>query len=122
MIPITLKGGKTELDFLALLDSGADVSAIPVSIARVLGLNLKKKKEEIVGIGGKGHAILTNAILIIKRGHERYSFPIEIYAILGPHEDDFPVIVGRKNFFERFKITFIENDKKVILKKTNKGF
>ena len=117
VIPITLKGRKDELGFLALLDSGADTSAMPVGIAKALGLDLKGKKEKIVGIGGSSQGILTNVALKIIHKHERYNFSIRVYAILGEVGNKFPVILGRKDFFDKFKITFIERDKRVVLKR-----
>ena len=48
VIPITLIGKTFQLDVLALLDSGADVSAIPISLADVLGMKLDKSSYEVL--------------------------------------------------------------------------
>lgn len=42
-IPILLEG-KEKFETLALLDSGADISAIPKDVADILGLKLGSKK------------------------------------------------------------------------------
>ena len=46
-IPVILSGKATKFEFVVLLDSGADISAIPKSVAELLGLDLSGKKEEI---------------------------------------------------------------------------
>jgi hypothetical protein len=56
-IPITLIG-KESFDTIALLDSGADISAIPKSIAELLGLDIKGKSEFAYGIGGKVKSVV----------------------------------------------------------------
>ncbi|MBI2652411.1 hypothetical protein HYX00_03000 [Candidatus Woesearchaeota archaeon] len=55
-IPITLIG-KESFDTIALLDSGADISAMPQSIAELLGLNLEGKFTFAYGIGGKAKSL-----------------------------------------------------------------
>ena len=51
-IPITLKSEKESLDFIGLIDSGADISVIPREAADILGLKIEKE-DEATGIGGK---------------------------------------------------------------------
>jgi len=113
-IPISLKG-KEFFDTLALLDSGADVSAIPKSIAEILSLDLTGKKEEAFGIGGKVDCVETKVNLTVEKGHERYSFLIPIKVILD--KTDFPMLLGRAGFFNKFIISFDEEHQKVSLKK-----
>ena len=48
-IPLQLQGDQS-FDTLALVDSGADVSAIPKSIAEILGLDLSGKKTYAYGL------------------------------------------------------------------------
>lgn len=115
VIPITLVG-KESMDASGLIDSGADFSAMPKDIADILGLDLSGKQEKIRGIGGETKAVTAKLSLIVEKGHERYSIPVE-FKVLLQIESDFPILLGRKNFFEGFKITFDERGQKVILKK-----
>lgn len=115
-IPITLTGPKDSIDVVALVDSGADTSAVPRGIAEILGLDLSGEKEDIIGIGGKSPAVRTSARVTIQRGHERYSFPLEVCVLL--EAEDFPILLGRQDFFENFDITFRDKDRRLILKKT----
>lgn len=115
-IPITLAGPKDSVDVVALVDSGADTSAIPSGIAEILGLDLSGKRENIIGIGGKSPAVKTSLTITIQKGHERYSFPMKVYVLL--EAEDFPILLGRQDFFENFDITFRDKDRRLILRKT----
>ena len=116
-IPVTLIC-KEQFDTIALLDSGADISAIPLSIAEILGLDLKAKKSVAYGIGGKVDSIETKMGVVVHKGHERYSFQIPVKVILGKF--DFPVLIGRLGFFNRFVISFDQSREKVMLKKMSR--
>ena len=113
-IPVTLSGNGGKYEFMVLLDSGADISAIPQHMAELLNLDLNHEKEEAFGIGGKVPAIPTSMNIEISKKHERYSFKIPVKVILDGY--DFPPLIGRAVFFDKFEITFKQSDKKVILK------
>ena len=100
VIPIVLAGKVIQFDALALLDSGADVSAIPVSLAELLGLKTAGKQvEETAGIGGSVRSIATNMgiIVVSKDGRERYPMTIPVHVILNPNSDEreVPILFGR---------------------------
>ena len=118
-IPIILIGSKQRFEFIALLDSGADLSIIPKDVAELLGLNLSGKQEEARGIGGKVPAIQTNINMEIGKPHERYIFSIPFKVILNGEDEEIPIILGRSGFFDKFIITFNQKEEKVVLKKTN---
>ena len=113
-VPITLIG-KEKFETLALLDSGADISAVPLAIAEILGLDLTGEKTPAFGIGGKVESIETKINLTIEKGHEHYSFQIPVKVILGNY--DFPILLGRVGFFEEFIISFDHSRGRVWLKK-----
>jgi predicted aspartyl protease len=116
-IPITLHGKVFSYDHMALLDSGADVSAMTKEIADLLGLNLSKKTEKTRGIGGEVETIETKVKITISQGHETYTFEIPVNVVLG--DEELPLLLGRAGFFENFVITFDENNQRVQLKKSN---
>ena len=117
-IPVTLKG-KEQFDTIALIDSGADISAIPLDIAQILGLNLDADKSVAYGIGGKVDSIETKMNITVEKGHEHYSFFIPVKVILGKF--DFPPLIGRLGFFNKFIISFDQERKRVSLKKITRG-
>ena len=115
-IPVTLKG-KDSIDIIALLDSGADVSAIPKGIAEIIGLDLTGKKSYADGIGGKVESIDSKVYITVKKGHETYTILVPVKVILNDH---IPVILGREVFFNKFIISFDQSELKVMLKLKNK--
>jgi len=115
-IPITLIGPNERLDVIGLLDSGADFCVIPKSMAEILGLKLNAKIEEVGGIGGDAKAIPSSMQLNISKGRENYTFVVGVY-VIDELKDDFPVLIGRDGFFDKFKITFVESKKKIYLKR-----
>ena len=116
-IPITLTGKDGKYDFIALLDSGADISAIPKSIAELIGLDISGQKEETSGIGGNVSAVETNINIEISKGHELYNFIIPVKVILS--KDEFPILLGRAGFFDKFIITFNQREERILLKKVD---
>lgn len=113
-IPI-LFNGKEKFETIALLDSGADISAIPSAIAEILGIELKGEKTPAYGLGGKVDSIETRISIAVEKGHEHYTFQIPVKVILGDY--DFPVLLGRAGFFDKFIISFDQSQEKVSLKK-----
>lgn len=116
-IPVTLHGKIMSFDHMALLDSGADVSAMTEEMASLLGLNMDKKPEKTRGIGGEIDSIETKMKITVNQKHESYTFDIPVNVILG--DKDFPLLLGRAGFFEKFVITFDESKQRVKLKKIN---
>ena len=116
-IPLTFTGPNTSIEVMALLDSGADVSAIPKDVAEILGIPLDGKREEIGGIGGKVGAIESSVNVLVQGSHERYQFNMKVKVILDEHDSKFPIILGRLGFFDKFDITFVERHRKVVLRK-----
>jgi hypothetical protein len=116
MVPITLSNGEESFEILALLDSGADSSAIPQEMAEVLGLDLTGKKDKSYGIGGMVDSINSRVNVTIQKGHEHYTMTVEVKVIL---KDDLqiPPLLGRAGFFDEFEITFNDHKKKIALKK-----
>jgi len=117
MIPITLEG-RERFETIALLDSGADVSAMPKDIAELLGLTLTNEEKQVYGIGGEIKAIQTKANISLGKGHEHYNFQMPVVVITGSY--NFPLILGRTGFFDQFVISFKQAFEKVTLKRESR--
>ena len=113
-IPITLTGKET-FETIGLLDSGADISAISKSIAELLGLKLEGDIGLAYGIGGKVKSIESSVKILVQKGHERYSFDMPVKVIIDDY--DFPILLGRAGFFNRFVITFDQENERILLKR-----
>ena len=119
-IPVTLKGRSTfPIKVLALIDSGADVSIIPISLAELLNLNLPEEIQIAHGIGGEVKAKSSKMEIIVEKNREKYSFMIPVQVIL---DNNTPIILGRKGFFDKFIIAIDEKKKKVKLKRKTELF
>jgi len=113
-IPVVFSG-KEKFETLALLDSGADISAMSKDVADILGLDLSGNIEPSYGIGGKVDSVESKVSIFVEKGHEKYTFIIPVKVILGNY--DFPILLGRYNFFDKFVISFDEAQKRVSLKR-----
>src|SRR3989338_5433901 len=116
-IPILISGKTESFQVIALLDSGADVSVISKDMAELLGMNLDKESHKSFGIGGAVNSISSNIKIVVEKGHERYSLNIPVLVILD--EYSFPPLLGREGFFDYFKVTFEQQNQKVLLKRFN---
>lgn len=116
-IPIVLVGKDSAKQFhtIALIDTGADFSALPSHVAEILGLDLSGEKETVSGVGGKVEAIRSEATLVIKGRREKATMRLELRVVLADVEDEFPVLLGRKDFLERFEVTINEKEGKIWL-------
>lgn len=87
--------------FEALIDSGASYCIFHYDIARAIGLDVEKgEKDETVGVSGTPSTIyLHNVSLYVLSG---------IIKIRAAFSSEIPLagVLGRKGFFEHFKITF----------------
>src|SRR3989338_10459717 len=98
-IPVVLSGVGSKYQFIALLDSGADISVIPKEVAELLGLDLSGKKEEARGIGGKVPAIQTKMNIELGKPHEIHIHNIPVKVILDGKDEEISILLGSAAFF-----------------------
>lgn len=116
VVPVRLSAGGRVVEFDALVDSGADQTTFPGSVAKDMGLDMEKGTKRIFsGIGG---SVLTY----------RHRTRVEIAGIgftLDAHYsnqwNDMPFgLLGQNGFFSRFdEITFDYGNKLLTLKYSN---
>ncbi len=116
LIPITIKGNFA-INTTAIPDSGADLTAIPLALAEAIGIDLSSSVDECVGIGGRVASKESRMRVSLGQGHERYNFEVPVKVILDSYE--FPILLGRKGFFDKFLITFDERNERVKLKRNS---
>lgn len=116
MVPITFSDGDESFEVLALLDSGADQTAMSQEMAEALGLDLTGTKSTAFGIGGKVDCVNSRVHITIQKGHEHYNMTVPVKVIL-MKDLQFPPLLGRLGFFDEFEITFNDHKKKMVLKK-----
>lgn len=88
------------IKFNPYIDSGADVTLIPLSLGKLLELEINKNKiEEIGGIRGSVPVIYTKVALRI--GEEEILTQVA-WALI----EEVPPLLGRTDIFDSFKVTF----------------
>lgn len=108
-LPIII--GDSELDTFGLVDSGADISVIPLNVAKLLNINIR---ELSMGLGVGGPVKMGESSIKIKlKSTDATSFDIPIRVSLS--ETRFPILLGRQGFFDNYKITFLEKEKRISL-------
>lgn len=91
------------IEFHPYIDSGADVTLIPLSLGKLIGWRLNQEKiEQIGGIRGSVPVIYKKTDITI--GKKR--FPLNLgWALI----EEIPPLLGRTDVFDRFDITFKQN-------------
>lgn len=88
------------IKFNPYIDSGADVTLIPLSLGKLLGLEIDQSQiEEISGIRGSVPVIYTKVSLRI--GDKEILTQVA-WALL----EEVPPLLGRTDIFDNFKVTF----------------
>ena len=100
----------------ALLDSGGDFIVIPMTIARYLGLKLKKAGS--VDTAG-GTTVLFKATLSMTIGKKQDTATYQNIQIHVSARNDIPVLLGRHPIFEDYEITFKKQVNQLLLKSIN---
>lgn len=116
-IPIVLKGPRATIATMGLIDSGADVSAIHASIAEHLGLDMEGPLEETGVVGGSVESIISEVKMNVPKENKSGYFQIPVMVVKSKRE--FPFLIGRDGFFERYIVTFDESKERIKLKRSS---
>lgn len=118
LLHVRLRGRKGTLRTVALADSGATSSFVPVEIAEEVGLHLTPGP--VAGGGGGDFATFDGfaSLEVLHRGkviHRFKRLPISVPRDPGriPY-----VVLGRDSIFRAFKVTFEEQRGRLLLQKT----
>ncbi len=86
------------------VDSGADISLIPLSVGRLIGLRRRKRDvpERIFGVGRSSVPILIRRISI---GLGSVEFRARV---AWSQKEGVPLLLGRMDVFQKFDVTFRE--------------
>lgn len=93
------------IEFHPYIDSGADVTMIPLSLGKLLGFRLEASPvEQIGGVRGSVPVIYANGVMV-KLGSDQ--FPIRLAWAL---TEEVPPLLGRTDIFDRFHVTFRQRE------------
>ncbi len=88
------------IEFHPYIDSGADITIIPLSLGRLLGLTLDEKNVTQVG-GIRGSVPIINSHIQMRIGNQEFSCRCAWSLV-----EDVPPLLGRTDIFDIFEITF----------------
>ena len=113
IIPVTLRFGKIEFNYLALLDSGADFNIFHADIAKILKIDLSKLKNPVnfSGINGRGVGYFTSLDVGIDNEFVNNT-PVVFSKDIS--ENGYGIL-GQQGFFNNFKIEFNYKTKDILL-------
>lgn len=97
---------------MGYLDSGADITLLPLSFAKALGIKIEDEEvKEIKGIGDSAVSVVIKEVQL-KIGNVELKASVGIALI-----EEVPYLLGRKDIFNKFRVIFEEYNKKLILEK-----
>jgi hypothetical protein len=92
-----------------LIDTGADFTTVPESLAEVVGIDLRAcPKESIMGIEGHLIPARVGSLTLLFGGE---SFPIRCHFLKSERT---PYLLGRMDVFSRFNIFFNNRSRRVV--------
>jgi len=113
-----------EVKMLALIDSGADSSFIPLEVARTLRLKLDESDVTILTVAGETKVYQTKVYVEIPIKGKMSVTVGDVNAYVMPHESGKNmaqfVILGRIDFFEKFDVAISETNQSIVLRAAHK--
>ena len=115
VIPIVVKFSGKQIDYLALIDSGADFCIFHAEIGEFLGIDIKSgKKLEFFGVTGDKKAAYFHDVTISVGGHDKKCYCGFSYDF---GTDRIPYgILGQRGFFDMFQVMMDYNKNRIELK------
>lgn len=110
-VRIRLHGPNGSEDFLALVDTGADNTILPESVARAVGIRLVPGKGPAARAFGGQEIALSYADVDLELIHadEPLRWRDRIYFLAGPADEE-TLILGHQGFLDYFTATFVGED------------
>lgn len=117
-IPIRVRGAAGEVVVSALVDTGADKTIFPWSVAQVVGVDLSKNTSGIAtGLGGKELPVALGAVeLEVQLSKRIYRWQTEVGFVDFAQSEQEVAVLGHEGFLEHFVATFHGKKRQLDLK------
>lgn len=114
IIPVTLRFNKVEVNYLALLDSGADFNMLHGDIAKILKIDLSKQKHVMEFSGIREDATGEGYFMSIDIGIKNKFFTTTAVFSNDISNNGYGIL-GQQGFFNNYKVLFNYGAKEVII-------
>ena len=108
-VPLSIAGSKSTRTYQALVDTGADNTILPTSIAQVLGINLgEASPRKLAAYGGQELTVKPATVLleIEDQDGEWCRWQTEVYFLETANGGEETVVLGHEGFLNFFTATF----------------
>ena len=122
MVRVCLTHKGVDIPSTALIDSGATSTFIPLSMAKLLGMELKDANNNVEGAGGSfsSYDTIIGKLTVLKVNKILTEFS-NLSVRVPAKNDGIPfVVLGRDSIFRKFNIKFQENLQQIHLQKVKK--
>lgn len=125
-ILVVLQGEHASIEVPALIDSGCDVTVIPESIAKALGLDMSGEKDKLYAYRESNEVIQSKATFTFVGRVQRQSVtlnqvPVLIALAKDAAEEEHDITLGVEGIFDAFDITFKKSQNKISLQKATRS-
>ena len=106
----------------ALIDSGSTTNFLPIEIAEILGLDMSGSRSNPIGAGGEFESVVSmvEKCELLKRKDKVFDEFTNMHIEIPTKSQTLPyMVLGRDSIFRHFNIRFKENDKRVMLRRSN---
>ena len=102
VVEVIISNGGKSREFLAVIDSGADVTTMSTAVAEVFGIDWKRcAKQNLLGISGVVQDSYVGSLDIrVKKMSETLTLPVVFT------EANIPILLGQEGFFDFYRIKF----------------
>ena|SRR3989344_1814092 len=112
--------GSLSIEIPALIDSGCDITVIPESLARAVGLDFSGEKTRLYAYREATEVILSKANITFlgkaQRQSVRLTLPVLIALSRDNTAEENDITLGIQGIFDAFDITFLKSQNKIIFK------
>lgn len=94
---------KRWIEYTMIVDTGADYTVFPRSVAADLKINIEKECKEYLtkGVGGSERVFISTKNVLIQIGDSTLKIPVGFL-----DRDDIPPLLGRQECLDMFELTF----------------
>ena len=122
MVYVRLIHAGNIFDTIALIDSGATATFIPLEIADILELDMSGKRTRPMGAAGEFESVVSNVETceLFRKKNQKFDTFANMKVEIPTKPQTLPyMVLGRDSIFRHFNIRFQENDRKVILRRAS---